>query len=198
MNALFRAIYGRQSSNPRDKVYAVAPPFKRRVNYSSRLFKTPAPIYDPCTSLQAAWEQLISSISSIDISESHLPLVEGRSGSPRQQQFNYFIYSPILQDTTGSRAGLKYSNTLMFLEIMILQVWSQQAGTTLYAYFLGTYTVVAHLSFDYQDKSYLLLHHGRQRCVTVPGIEVDFNSRSNYVLIDISPDHSLWTNSSEH
>ena len=33
---------------------------------------------------------------------------------------------------------------------------------------------------------------------TVQGIELDIDSRSTYVLVDISPDHSLWPRLSHH
>ena len=52
---------GRHSSNPIDKVCAIAFPFQKRQQGS---FHVTFPIYDPSTPVSVAWERLISSIAS--------------------------------------------------------------------------------------------------------------------------------------
>ena len=70
LNTLLRAMRGRHSSNPIDKVCAIAFPFQKRVARNSH--NITFPIYDPNTPISVAWERLISSIASAKMEKDDL------------------------------------------------------------------------------------------------------------------------------
>ena len=70
LDALLRAMRGRHSSSPIDKVCAIAFPFQKRRfdNFDNITF----PIYDSNTPVSVAWERLISSIASAKMNHDEL------------------------------------------------------------------------------------------------------------------------------
>ena len=113
LSAVLHAMHGRHSSNSTDKVCAIAFPFKKRVFMNGYI---KLPIYDPNTSIPAYWEQLISSLASVEVDnpdpyvKEYAPVRVSQSST-----VNYFVCSLIPQDITGSQAGPRYNNTLMSL-----------------------------------------------------------------------------------
>ena len=73
LDALLHAIRRRHSSNPIDKVCAIAFPFKKHESFNNNCMTLP--IYDPSTPVSIAWEQLISSIASTEMEIFDLPSV---------------------------------------------------------------------------------------------------------------------------
>ena len=73
LDALLRAIRRQHSSNPIDKVCAIAFPFKKHESFNYN--RMTLPIYDPSTPVSIAWEQLISSIASTEMEIFDLPSV---------------------------------------------------------------------------------------------------------------------------
>ena len=68
LDSLFRAVGGRYSSNPLDKIFAIAFPFHRREpGMPGRGSKITLPIYDSKMPLPAAWDQLIACFTSTNI-----------------------------------------------------------------------------------------------------------------------------------
>ena len=65
LNALLHAMRGRYSSNPIDKVWAIAFPFQRRKARNNVVVTLP--IYDASTPVSAAWGRLISTMASTNI-----------------------------------------------------------------------------------------------------------------------------------
>ena len=116
------------------------------------------------------------------------------------QPSNYFVYSPTPQDTTGSRVGT-WAQLQFYPDV---SVWDNDpvtaAGDMDYSLRIVSGRIyhgcslklkqpptskrkaVYHCSID--NKSVELV-------ATVPGIEVNFDSRTTYVLVDISPDHRV-------
>ena len=136
LDALLHAMRGRHSSNPIDKVCAIAFPFQQR--RSLNCDDVSLPRYDLDTGPSVAWERLITSMprprwklmicSSIVL----VGMAESDTNSTTPQQSNYFVCFPTPQDTTGSRVRPKYSNTVMFLFEVMVQFRSQETWTTLH------------------------------------------------------------------
>ena len=207
LNALLRGMRQRHSSNPIDKVCAIAFPFMRS-NYSWGLMSLP--IYDSNTTTSVAWEKLISNLASTTMNFDEMALATNLGGKwerksstsmdlpytataqllclfPHPSKHHWFpSWSQVQQypdvsvrgsDSSQTTNGIDYSLRIMFGRIYrgcSLQLIKPPAPDTK-AIYCST--------MDGKDA---------QLVATVPGIELHIDSKSKYVLVDISPDPSLW------
>ena len=214
LSALLREIHQRHSSNPMDKICAIAFPFMK-CNYAPSIY-TILPIYDSNTPVSVAWEKLVSSLAStrMDFDEVTLEIYLGGNWDnelckslglpytattqllrlfPHPSKHHWFPswtqvqqYPDVsVRDSDPSQAanGIDYSLRIMsgrIYEGCSLQLIKPPTPETK-AIYCST--------VDGKDA---------QLVATVPGIELDIDSRSKYVLVDISPDSSLWPLNSTH
>ena len=193
LNTLLLAMRGRHSSNPIDKVCAIAFPFQKRRQGS---FPVKFPIYDPSTPVSVAWKRLISSIASTKITiydksspspePQHSPTIQLLCLFPHPSRHHWFpSWAQIQQypdvsvrdnDPVTAAGDIDYS-----LRIVSGRIYH---GCSLKLKQPPTSEKKAAYHCSVGSKSVELV-------ATVPGIEVSFDSRTTYVLIDISPDYSL-------
>ena len=193
LNTLLLAMRGRHSSNPIDKVCAIAFPLQKNRIFN---FQVKLPIYDPSTPVSVAWERLISSIASSKIitdgsgpnrrGHQHPTIIQLLCLFPHPSRHHWFpSWAQIQQypdvsvqdnDPVTATGDMDYS-----LRIVSGRIY-HGCSLELRRPFTPKRKAVYHCSID--SKSVELV-------ATVPGIEVNFDSRTTYVLVDISPDHIL-------
>ena len=207
LDALLRAMRGRHSSNPIDKVCAIAFPFQKRRfdNFDNITF----PIYDSNTPVSVAWERLISSIASAKMNHDELvgsgrgdtvillrtPTIQLLCLFPHPSRHHWFpSWAQVQQypdvsvrdnDPDPVAGDMDYSLRIMSGRIyrgcsLELKQPPTSEGKAVYNCSMGMDSKCVEL------------------VATVAGIELDIDSRSTYVLVDISPDHSLWPSLSHH
>ena len=210
LNALLRGMRQRHSSNPIDKVCAIAFLFMK-CNYTWDPIIT-LPIYDSNTTTSVAWEKLISSLASTTIDFEERALVVNVRGKwsvealwslvlpytataqllclfPHPSKHHWFpSWSQVQQypdvserDSDASQSqttsGIDYS-----LRIMSGRIYRGCSLQLIKPPTPGTKAIYCS-TMDGKDA---------QLEATVPGIELYIDSRIKYVLVDISPDPSLW------
>ena len=191
LRALLLAIRDRHSSNPIDKVCAVAFPFQKRGDGN---FRVTFPIYDPSTPVSVAWGRLISSIASArmepGVCEDRFltTTVQLLCLFPHPSKHHWFpSWTQVLQypdvsirdnDPIPVARDMDYS-----LRIVSGRIYR---GCSLELKHSPTTDGVAayHCSMG-------MGHNIVELVATVPGVELDLDPRSRYVLVDISPDYSL-------
>ena len=191
LHALFLALRDRHSSNPIDKVCAIAFPFQKRGNGD---FHITFPIYDPSTPVSVAWERLISSIASAKmepfVCEDHLTTtVQLLCLFPHPSKHHWFpSWTQVLQypdvsirdnDPIPVPRDMDYS--LRIVSGRIYRDCSLKLKRSPTCKGEASY----HCSMGMGSETVELV-------ATVPGVELDTDSRSRCVLVDISPDLTLW------
>ena len=162
------------------------------------------PIYDPSTPIPVAWEQLISSIASMEMEDCDIPdLPEDEydnviqvSQTPTIQLLRLFPY-PSRDHWFPSWAQIQqYPDVSVKDDVPILA----PEGTD-YSLHIMSGRVYRDCTLQLIQPStpetkaiYLSTMDGKdaQLVATVPGIELQIDPGSRYVLVDISPDRSLW------
>ena len=197
LNIILLRMRGRHSSNPIDKVCAIAFPFQKRGSFN--FHNITFPIYDPNTEVSVAWERLISSIASAKmeaddlIENSYLGFYRTSTIQllclfPHPSRHHWFpSWAQVQQypdvsvqdddDPVPVSEDIDYSLRIMSGRIyrgcsLELKQPPTPKGNATYHCFMGSKLV--------------------ELVATVPGIELNIDSKSTYVLVDISPDHSLW------
>ena len=209
LTALLRAMCGRHSSNPVDKVCAISLPFQKREshNYESVIF----PMYDPSTPVSAAWEQLISSITSTKMEPNTLPLA-----TLEYRVFDYDDLRPVSQTPTVQLLRLfphpsrhhwfpSWAQVQQYPDVSVRENDSVPVTEGMDCslrimsgrIYQGCTLQLIQPPTPKRKAVYRCTMEGRdgrdaQLVATVPGIELDIDPRRTYVLIDISPDRSLW------
>ena len=213
LDALLRALRGRHASNPMDRVFAIAFPFTRHESYDNKdsIFQGMTfPIYDSKTPIPIAWEQLISSIASIKMEDCDIPDLP-------EDEYDYVIevsHTPTIQLL---RLFPHPSNNHWFPSWAQIQQYPDVSvrddGPVLAPE--GTdYSLQITSGRVYRDCTVQLIQpptpetkaiysstmdgKNAQLVATVPGIELQIDSGGRYVLIDISPDRSLWSYNEEY
>ena len=200
LSAVLHAMHGRHSSNSTDKVCAIAFPFKKRVFMNGYI---KLPIYDPNTSIPAYWEQLISSLASVEVDnpdpyvKEYAPVRVSQSSTvqllrlfPHPSRYHWFpSWAQVQQypdvsvrdnDSVLAAAGLDYS-----LHIKSGRIYQ------------GCSLQLTQPPAPNKKEIYCCTMDGKDALLaaTVPGIELRIDLGRRYVLVDISPDHSLWVKS---
>ena len=195
-------MLGRYSSNPVDKVSSIAFPF---LKHKSRVpANAPFPIYDPSISLSVAWDQLISSIASSDThytqlnealerdvlrQANHAPTVQLLCLFPHPSRHYWFpSWAQVLKypdvsvrdnhdDPAPIMKGIDHSLEIEFGRI-----------------YRGCSLQLTQPPTSEKQATYFCTMDGKGARLeaTVPGIELHLDSATKYVLVDISPDYSLW------
>ena len=212
LDAFLRGMRKRHSSKPMDKICAIAFPFMK-CNYVWEPYMT-LPIYDSNTPTSVAWEKLISSLASTTMKfneatvatyfndEDWVPEGLGLPYTstaqllclfPHPSKHHWFpSWTQVQQypdvsvrdsDPSQTASGMDYSLRIMFGRIYrgcSLQLIKPPTPETK-AIYCST--------VDGKDA---------QLVATVPGIELHIDSRIKYVLVDISPDPSLWPRNHFH
>ena len=193
LDSLLRAMRGRHSSNPIDKICAIAFPFQKRAvpNFHNITF----PIYDPNTPISVAWGRLISSIASAKIEVDSPSVFHFHCTTtiqllclfPHPSRHHWFpSWAQVQQypdvsvrdnDPVPVTGEMDYSLRIMSGRIyrgcsLKLKQPPTSKGKAVYHCSMGSKLV--------------------ELVATVPGIELNIDSGSKYVLVDISPDNSLW------
>ena len=195
LSTLLLAMRGRHSSNPIDKICAIAFPFQKRAvhNFHNITF----PIYDPNTPISVAWERLISTIASTKMAFEDSSSNDFQRTTtiqllclfPHPSRHHWFpSWSQVQQypdvsvrdnDPVLVTGEMDYSLRIMSGRIyrdcsldLIRPPTSE--GKAAYCCSMGIRSKLVKL------------------VATVPGIELNIDSVSKYVLVDISPDNSLW------
>ena len=200
----------RHSSNPIDKICAI-PFLFMKCNYTRGLVMTlPISVYDPNIPASVMWEKHISSLASttMEFDEAMLgiylgghwegELLKGLSlpYTPTAQLLRLFphpskhhwfpSWSQVQQypdvsvrdsDPSQTTSGIDYS-----LRIMSGRIYRDCSLRLIKPPTPETKAIYCS-TMDGKDA---------QLVATVPGIELDIDSRIKYVLVDISPDPSLW------
>ena len=180
-------------------VCAIAFPFQKRAG--SNFHKVTFPIYDPSTPISVAWERLISSIAStrmeVDDLEwhsleryyyfHHTTTIQLLCLFPHPSRHHWFpSWAQVQQypdvsvrdnDPVPVTGEMDYSLRIMSGRIyrgcsLELKRPPTSEGKAVYQCSMGSKLV--------------------ELVATVPGVESNIDSRGTYVLVDISPDHSLW------
>ena len=195
LDTLLRSMLGRHSSNPIDKVCSITFPFQR--GGSAPFVNVTFPIYDPSTPVSVAWGQLISIIASADMHyeyrrkapdrTSHTPTIQLLRLFPHPSRHHWFpSWTQVQQypdvsvrdnDPGPVTKGMEYS-----LQIVSGRIYR---GCSLRLTQPPTPEKQAIYFCTKDDKSVQLM-------ATVPGIELHIDPATKYVLVDISPDNSLW------
>ena len=209
LDALLRAMHARRSTNPIDKVCAIAFPFLKCGSHNYE--KVTLPIYEPGTPLSVVWDRLISSITSTRIEACDLQLVEESKifGSnelwqarytptvqllllfPHPSQHHWFPswiqvqqYPNVSVRDNDNVPGLVTGGIYIDLSLRILsgRIYS---GCSLQLTQAPTpkKKAIYRCTMDGKDA---------QLAATVAGIGLNINPGRSYVLVDISPDRSLW------
>ena len=208
VDALLRGMRKRHSSNPIDKICAIAFPFMK-CNYYTDLYMA-LPTYDSNTSTSVFWEKLILSLAStkMEFDEVALDVYMGVDWDnelcksldlpytataqllclfPHPSKHHWFpSWTQVQQypnvsvrdsDPSQTVRGIDYS-----LHIMSGRIYQ---GCSLRLIKPPTPETKAIYCSTVAGKD-------AQLVATVPGIELYIDSRRKYVLVDISPDLSLW------
>ena len=196
LSALLHAMRGRHSSNTIDKICSIAYPFvKRRLgNFNPITF----PIYDSNTAVSVAWERLISTIASAQMDDCdfmeleitlHTPTIQLLCLFPHPSRHHWFPswtqveqYPDVsVRDNDPTPVAEDTDYLLRIVSGRIYHGCSLELirpptpkGKAAYGCWMGMDSETVEL------------------VATVPGIELNIDSSSTYVLVDISPDYSLW------
>ena len=221
LHDLFLAISDRHSSNPVDKVCAIAFPFQKRGRGN---FQVTFPIYDPSTPVSVAWRGLISSIASAKMGVNDLVKDPSQGILRRTAPGLHEIYNTIRP--SSNKDIFHHTTTIQLLCLFPhpskhhwFPSWAQvlqypdvsiRDNDPIPVARGMDYSLRILSGRIYRDCSLKLKHSptpdgkaayhcsmGRgsetvELVATVPGVELDINPRSTYVLVDISPDYSLW------
>ena len=214
LSTLLYAMRGRYSSNAIDKVCAIAFPFLKRGSHNFR--NVTFPIYDPSTPVSEAWERLISSITSTkmevdDLPEDgynearrvrHTPTVQLLRLFPHPSRHHWFPswaqvqqypnVSVIDKDPVpaaggeggGGRGGGGGGGDIIDYSLRIM------SGRI----YRGCSLQLSRPPTPKKKATYRCSMGGNHVTLvaTIPGVAPNIDSKSKYVLVDISPDHSLW------
>ena len=195
LDTLLLAIRGRHSSNPIDKICAIAFPFQKRGSHN--FHNVTFPIYDPNTPISVAWERLISSIASAKMDSHdlvdhglkfyHTTTIQLLCLFPHPSRHHWFpSWTQVQQypdvsvrdnDPVPVTGEMDYS-----LRIMSGRIYR---GCSLRLKQRPTRQRKA-IYYCFMD------HKLVELVATVPGVEFNIDSKSTYVLVDISSDYSLW------
>ena len=197
LNALLRGIRKRHSSNPIDKICAIAFPFIK-YHYATDSYMT-LPIYDSNTPNSVAWEELISSLASTRVgfyelfylddiygwdSASRLPYTATTQLLylfPHPSKHHWFpSWSQVQQYPDVSVRDSNPSETASGMDFS-LRIMSGRIyrGCSLRLIKPPTSETKAIYCSTLDGKD-------AQLVATVPGIELHIDSRSKYILVDIS------------
>ena len=225
LNALLCGMRKRHSSNPIDKMCAIAFPFMK-CNYDINLDIT-LPIYDSSTPISVAWEKLISSIASttVTLDEAALEIYRNDDDSkyilskslslpytattqllylfPHSSKHHWFpswaqvqqypnvsVRDGDLRDTDPRDSDVGETPSVMDYSLRI----------TSGRIYRGCSLQLIKPPTPETKAIYCSTRGGKdaQLVATVPGIELHIDSRIKYVLVDISPDLSLWPSNIEN
>ena len=223
LNALLLAMRERHSSNPIDKVCAIAFPFQKR---RAGNFHVTFPIYDPSTPVPIAWERLISSISSTKMEVDDL-VKEVNDLVKDYDDLVVEVGDSVTEvDNLVMPLGFQRTTTIQLLCLFPhpsrhhwFPSWAQVqqypdvsvrdndpdpvAADMDYSLRIMSGRIYRGCSLELKQPptserkaAYNCSMGMDSECVelvaTVPSIELNIDSRSTYVLVDISPDCSLW------
>ena len=197
LHNLFLTLRDRHSSNPIDKVFAIAFPFQKRVD---SIFHVTFPIYDPSTPVSIAWGRLISSIASTNMNSNywndrghdtygHTTTIQLLCLFPHPSRHHWFpSWTQVLQYPDVS---IRDNDPIPVprdmdcsLRIMSGRIY-RDCSLELKRRHTSKGEAAYHCSMGMGSETAELV-------ATVPGVELDIDPRSKYVLVDISPDPSLW------
>ena len=229
LNALLRGMHKRHSSNPIDKLCAIAFPFVKS-NYVGNLSMT-LPIYDLNTPTSVAWEKLISSLAStaIELDEgslaTYLECGQSKEVESEDGEWEDVEWEDDESEYDQSKClSLPYTATAQLLRLFPypskhhwFPSWTQvqqypdvsvrdsdpseTASGIDYSLHIMSGRIYRGCSLQLikpptpETKAiYCSTMDGKdaQLVATIPGIELHIDSKSKYVLVDISPDLSLW------
>ena len=192
LNALLISMRGRHSSNLIDKVCAIAFPFQKHGSFN--IHNVTLPIYDPNTPPSVAWERLISTIASAKMESDvvrrnndiqRTTTIQLLCLFPHPSRHHWFpSWTQVLQYPDRDNDPIPVSGDMDYsLRIVSGRIYR---GCSLKLHQSPTSEREAsyHCSMGMNSEISELV-------ATVPGIELNIDSSSWYVLADISPDHSL-------
>ena len=197
LKALLLAMRGRHSANPIDKVCAIAFPYQKRTSHNDHIVTFP--IYDPSTPTPVAWERLISSIASGKIENCNSQNVEVHLAYPLTTtiQLLCLFPHPSRHHWFPSWAQVQQYPDVSVRDNNPVPV----TGEMDYSLRIMSGRIYRGCSLRLKQRPtrqrkaiyYCFMDHKLVELVaTVPGVEFNIDSKSTYVLVDISPDHSLW------
>ena len=209
LNALLISMRGRHSSNLIDKVCAIAFPFQKHGSFN--IHNVTLPIYDPNTPPSVAWERLISSIASAKMEYDDLWYL----GNPTLYDHDvWYSENPQFHRTTTIQLLCLFphlSTHHWFPSWAQVQQYPDVsvrdndpvpvAEDRDYSLRIVSGRIYRGCSLELKrppTPKRKAIYHCSMDCklvklvAPVPGIELNIDSRSKYVLVDINPDHSLW------
>ena len=202
LNALLLAMRGRHSSNPIDKVCAIAFPLQKRGSHNSH--NVTFPIYDPNTPVSVAWERLISSIASAkmefdDLVDHGLKFYRTTTIQllclfPHPSRHHWFPSWAQVQQYPDVSVR---DNDLVPVPVvgnMVTEDMDYSLRIVSGRIYRGCSLWLRQPPTAKGKAAYHCSMNGElvELVATVPGLELNIDPRSTYVLVDISPDCSLW------
>ena len=203
LNAILLAMRGRHSSNPMDKVCAIALPFQKGGIFN--IDNVTFPIYNSSMSVSAAWARLISSIASTAMrpdnelleTEDHKDNELNRVCQTITVQLLRFFPHPSRHHWFPSwtqvqqypDVSIKDNDPVPIADDMDFSMRIQSGRI-----YRGCSLQIIQPPTSEKKAIYCCTMDGKDArlVATVPGVEPHINPGSKYVLVDISPDYSLW------
>ena len=200
----------RHSSKPIDKICAIAFPFMK-CNYVSYVYMT-LPIYDSNTPTSVFWEKLISSLASTTM-EFH------EAALATYSEYNQFKGLSLPYTATAQLLRLfphpskhywfpSWSQVQQYPDVSVRDSDPSETASSIdYSLRIMSGRIYRGCSLRLiksptpETKAiYCSTMDGKyaQLVATVLGIELQIDSRSKYVLVDISPDLSLWPDNTDN
>ena len=197
LSALLHAMYGRFGSTPSDKVNAIALLFQKRGSHN--FGNVTLPIYDFMPP-SAVWSGFISSAASTEMEVYDLPKYEYIYNELKQVR-----HTPTVQllrlfpHPSRDHWFPSWTQVQQFPDVSVKD--TDPAGDMDFSLrimsgrvYRGCSLVLTQPPTPERKSVYHCFMGGKNASLvaTVPGIELNVNPRNKYVLVDISPDHSLW------
>ena len=203
LNALLLGMRGRQSSNPTDKVCALALPCQKRTRFF--WVDLTYPIYDAGTSAPEAWERLVVSLTSTRIEESELHLQIGNMRPNNVIQACHNMTTQLLRLFPHPSEQHWFPSWNQVLQYPDVSIRDNDSGLTTEGkkcslhirtgrIYRGCSLQLIQAPTSEKKAVYCCTMDGKdvQLLATVPGIEPHIDPGKKYVLVDISPDFSVW------
>ena len=217
LNALLRGVRKRHSSNPIDKMCAIAFLFMK-CNYAINL-KMTLPIYDSNTPTSGAWEKLISSLASTTMRLDEVALmIHPIHYDDSDSGYDQYMSLSLPYTATAQLLYLfphpskhhwfpSWTQVQQYPDVSVRGSDPSQTNGMDYSLRIMSGRIYRGCSLrlikpptSKTNAIYCSTMDGKeaQLVATVPGIELHIDSKRKYVLIDINPDLSLWPENTDH
>ena len=188
-----------------NKVCAIALPFQKYESHSHG--NVTLPIYDPSTPISEAWGKLISSIASTKMEVGDLQLIMQGYATLRYNDLRQLSQSPTIQllrlfpHPSRHHWFPSWTQVQQYPDVSVMDDSDLDTGGIDYSLRIMSGRIYRGCSLHLtqsptreKEAVYCSTMDGKdaELVATVPGIELHIEPGSKYVLVDISPDRSIW------